>query len=175
LGGGHDRAARLVAGGVGEGSGGLDEYRKGLAAYRATGAKVAKTFLLALLAELEGAVGHADQATATVGQALQAVATSGVRCWESELHRLNGELLLQQDRANCHAAEDCFRKAIEVAQAQEAKSWELRAATSLACLWAQQGKSFQARDLLAPVYAWFTEGFDTADLKDARTLLDQLT
>ena len=158
----------------GDRSGGLSELHRGLAAYRSTGAEVAETYLLSLLAEAEVAVGHPNRAVATVDQALLVVARQGVRCWEPELHRLKGQALLQRERAHARAAEDSFRKAIEVAQEQEAKSWELRAATSLARLWAEWGKRAQSRDLLAPVYGWFTEGFDTADLKDAEALLDEL-
>jgi len=90
------------------------------------------------------------------------------------LYRLKGELLLQQSSGNSTEAEVCFHHAINIAQSQQAKSWELRAATSLARLWHQQGKRQEAHDLLAPVYEWFTEGFDTADLQDAKALLDAL-
>ena len=94
--------------------------------------------------------------------------------WKAELYRLKGALLLQQSSDNSTEAETCFHHAIGIAQSQQAKSWELRAATSLARLWQQQGKRQEAHDLLAPVYGWFTEGFDTADLKDAKALLDEL-
>ena len=159
---------------LGDARGGLDELRRGLAAYRSTGAEVAETYLLSLLAEAEGTVGDSEQALATVDEALQLAGTTGVRCWEPELHRLKGQFQLQRERANARAAEDSFRKAIEVAREQEAKSWQLRAATSLARLWAEHGRRARARDLLAPVYGWFTEGFDTADLKEAKALLDEL-
>jgi predicted ATPase len=103
-------------------------------------------------------------------------------CWyEAELHRLRGELLLQQtlkasDRSPLLSeAEACFRQALEIARQQQAKSWELRAATSLARLWQQQGKQDDACTLLAPVYGWFTEGFDTADLQEAQVLLEELS
>jgi predicted ATPase len=94
--------------------------------------------------------------------------------YAAELHRLKGELLLQQSSDNVAEAETCFHQAITIAQNQSAKSWELRAATSLARLCQFQGKRQEAYDLLAPVYGWFTEGFDTADLKKAKTLLDEL-
>jgi predicted ATPase len=94
---------------------------------------------------------------------------------QPEMYRLKGALLLQQSSDNSTAAATCFQQAITIAQSQQAKSWELRAATSLARLWQQQGKHQEAYDLLAPVYQWFTEGFDTADLKDAKALLDELT
>jgi predicted ATPase len=94
--------------------------------------------------------------------------------YEAELHRLEGELRLRCDAADEQRAEASFRRALEIARAQKAKSWELRAATSLARLWGERGRRTEARDLLAPVYAWFTEGFDTADLKDAKALLAEL-
>jgi predicted ATPase len=109
---------------------------------------------------------------------------TGEHVWQAEVSRLKGALLLAQEcqRANVKGqmskveeAEACFQQAIAVAQQQRAKSWELRAATSLAWLWHSQGKTAAARDLLAPVYEWFTEGFDTADLKDAKALLDELS
>ncbi len=100
--------------------------------------------------------------------------TTGERWYEAELYRLKGELLLQQSSDNQAEAEACFQQALDVARHQQAKSFELRAATSLARLWQQQGKRQEAHDLLAPVYSWFTEGFDTADLQDAKALLDEL-
>ena len=99
---------------------------------------------------------------------------SGERWWEADLHRLEGELLLIRASDNQAEAEACFRRALEVAQAQSAKAFELRASTSLARLWAEQGRRAEAHDLLAPIYGWFTEGFDTADLKDAKALLEEL-
>jgi predicted ATPase len=99
---------------------------------------------------------------------------TGERVWEPELYRLKGELLLQQNSDNQVEAESCFAQALTIARSQQAKSLELRTATSLARLWQQQGKRTEAYDLLAPVYNWFTEGFDTADLKDAKMLLDAL-
>jgi predicted ATPase len=96
------------------------------------------------------------------------------RRWEAELHRVKGELLLTQEPDAHTEVEICFRQALDIAHRQQAKSWELRAATSLAKLWQSQHKHQDAYDLLAPVYYWFTEGHDTADLKDAKALLDQL-
>ena len=95
--------------------------------------------------------------------------------WEPEVHRLMGDLLLRRNPSAADRAEISYRRAIERARSQEAKSWELRASTSLARLWRDQGKCTEARKLLAPVYGWFTEGFDTADLQEARALLDELT
>jgi predicted ATPase len=99
---------------------------------------------------------------------------SGERWPEAEIHRLKGELMLSMERA-APAAERCFRRSIDVAREQKARSPELRAAMSLARLWAEQGKRRKAHDLLAPVYGWFTEGFETADLKDAKALVDELS
>jgi predicted ATPase len=110
-------------------------------------------------------------------QALAAAHQSGEACYEAELYRLKGELLLTQEstRQKWLEAEACFQQALEVARRQQAKSLELRAAMSLARLWQSQGKRDKARELLEPVYSWFTEGFDTADLKDAKVLLAALT
>ena len=102
------------------------------------------------------------------------MATTGERNYEAEIYRLKGEPLLRQSSDNAVEAEACFHQAIDIARNQQAKSWELRAATSLARLWQHQDKRQDAYDLLAPVYGWFTEGFDTADLIDAKTLLDEL-
>jgi predicted ATPase len=102
------------------------------------------------------------------------VDTTGERWYEPESHRLKGELLLQQNSDNHAEAETCFHHALDIARNQQAKSFELRAATSLARLWQQQGKRQEAHAFLTPVYDWFTEGFDTADLKDAKALLHEL-
>jgi predicted ATPase len=107
-------------------------------------------------------------------EALTHVDKTGERWYEPELYRLKGELLLQQNSDNQAKAESCLHQAITIAQNQQAKSLELRATSSLARLWQYQGKRQEARDLLAPIYGWFTEGFDTADLKDAKALLDEL-
>jgi predicted ATPase len=103
------------------------------------------------------------------------VETTEERWYEAELYRLRGELLLQHTMAEPGEAEACFQHALTIARHQHATSWELRAATSLSRLWQQQGKRDAARQLLAPIYGWFTEGFDTADLREARTLLEELT
>src|SRR5947199_10108699 len=110
-----------------------------------------------------------------LAEALKLVQTTGERWYKQDLYRLKGELLLQLSSDNQAEAEHCFQQAMTVAQNQQAKSFELRAATSLAKLWQQQGKRQEAYDLLAPVYNWFTEGFDTADLQDAKGLLEELT
>ena len=99
---------------------------------------------------------------------------TGERCYEAEMYRIKGELLLQQAVPDAPQAEACFQQALAVARRQQARSWELRAAMSLSRLWQQQGKRTEARELLAPIYSWFTEGFDTLDLQEARALLDEL-
>ena len=118
-------------------------------------------------------IGHGREPT-VLAEALTLVETTGERWYEPELYRLKGALLLQQSSSNQTEAESCFHHAISIAQSQQAKSWELRAATSLTRLWQRQGKCQEAYDLLAPVYGWFTEGFDTADLQEAKALLEAL-
>ena len=105
---------------------------------------------------------------------LAAVDSTGERYYEAELHRLKGECLLAPSIANYTEAEACFEQALDIARNQQVKSLELRAAMSLSRLWQQQGKRQEAHDLLAPIYHWFTEGFDTADLQEAKALLDEL-
>ena len=109
-----------------------------------------------------------------LAEALTTVATSGVPWWEAELHRLRGALLLQRSVAQPVEAEACFQQALAVACRQQARSLELRAAMSLSRLWRQQGKRAEARELLAPIYSWFTEGVDTLDLQEAKALLEEL-
>ena len=129
-------------------------------------------FFLTLLAEAEGRTKKRDQELVHLTEAERLIAETEERWAEAELHRIRGELL----RA-CHhlaAAERSFSQAIDIAQQQRAKFWELRAAISLAGLWREQGKRDAARDLLAPTYGWFTDGFDTPVLKEAKALLDEL-
>jgi predicted ATPase len=153
---------------------GIDQLHHGMMAWRATGAEIFRPYWLALLAEAHNVIGQPETGLAVLTEALTLVDTTDERWYESELHRLKGALLLQQSSDNHAEAETCFHHALAIARNQDAKSFELRAATSLAKLWHQQGKRQEAHDLLAPVYHWFTEGFDTADLKDAKALLDEL-
>jgi predicted ATPase len=153
---------------------GIEQLTQGLTAWRATGAEVARPYFLALLAEAHGSIGEPEAGLTMLTEALALVDTTGERWYESEIHRLKGALLLQQSLDNQAEAENCFQQAIAIAQNQQAKSLELRTATSLARLWQQQGKRQEAHDLLAPVYGWFTEGFDTADLQEAKALLEAL-
>src|SRR5262249_34613893 len=154
---------------------GIEQINQGLMDYRATGAELLRPYFLALLAEAHGTMEQPEEGLTALTEALTFAETTGERWYEPELYRLKGELLLQQSSDNQAEAENCFQQAIAIAQNQQAKAWELRAATSLARLWQQQGKRQEAYDLLAPVYGWFTEGFDTADLIDAKALLDELT
>jgi DNA-binding winged helix-turn-helix (wHTH) protein/predicted ATPase len=165
---------------------GISHMQQGLAAYRATGAEYCRPFWLAMLAEAYDQVGRADEGLRALDEALAHVNKTEERFWEAELHRLQGELLLIQGTGKGSArtaapelsilaeAESCFQRALDVARRQQAKSWELRAAMSLSHLWQHQGERAAAYDLLAPVYGWFTEGFDTADLQQAKDLLEQL-
>jgi predicted ATPase len=153
---------------------GITQIEQGLRALHATGGELLRPYWLALLAETHGSMGQPAAGLTVLAEALTLVVTTGQQWYEAELYRLQGELLLQQNSDNQAEAETCFQKAMSIAQNQSAKSWELRASTSLARLWQSQGKRDEARELLEPVYSWFTEGFDTADLKDARSLLDEL-
>jgi predicted ATPase len=152
---------------------GLDEIRRGIDAYRATGAELEGSVWAAMLADALLRHGRAQEALAILADAVTKASISGVRPHLAELHRLNGEALAQSGALHEEAVAS-FQRAVEVAQEQGAKSLELRAATSMARLWRDQGKVQQARELLAPVYDWFTEGFDTLDLKEAKALLDEL-
>src|SRR4029453_16499834 len=131
-------------------------------------------YYLAFLAEAHGKVGQAEEGLTVLAQALAAVHKTGERLYEAELYRLKGELLLSLSAENHAEAEGCLHQALAVARRQQAKSLELRAATSLSRLWQQQGKRAEAHQLLAEIYGWFTEGFDTADLQDAKSLLAEL-
>jgi predicted ATPase len=161
---------------------GIAQMRQSLDAYRETGAKLGEPYFLALLAKAYGKVGQVEEGLSVVAEALAAVDKAGERFYEAELYRLRGELTLQQANQKSKItdpdpqceAEACFLKAIEIAQKQQAKSLELRATTSLARLWQQQGKKQEAHEMLSEIYNWFTEGFDTADLREAKVLLAEL-
>jgi predicted ATPase len=195
---------------------GIAQMRRGLAAFRATGAEVVRPYYLAVLAEAYGKVGQVEEGLNTLTEALSLVNKNGERFYEAELYRLKGELSLQSavhsrqsQEENQKAkgkskkeaggwrletgsspqapslkplapsgaeqeAEEYFLKAIEIARKQQAKSLELRATVSLARLWQRQGKHHAARDMLSEIYDWFTEGFDTKDLQEAKALLEEL-
>jgi predicted ATPase len=153
---------------------GIGLITQGMMAWRATGAEISRPYFLALLADVHGTIGQPETGLTIPTEALALVDTTGERWYAPALYRLKGELLLQQPSDNQAEAETCFQQAIAIAQHKQAKSFELRAATSLARLWQQQGKRAEAHELLAPIYGWFTEGFDTADLQEAKALLDAL-
>ena len=189
----------------GQGETGIGQIHKGLAAYRTTGAELWRPYFLCLLAEAYGNVGQTEEGLTVLAEALEAVHKTGERYYEAELYRLKGELQLAQGSTEQGAgskeqrvkskeqgtkietdprplapdpqgeAEACFLKAIAIAQKQQAKSLELRATISLARLWQSQGKRAEAHQMLAEIYNWFTEGFDTKDLQEARTLLEELS
>jgi predicted ATPase len=160
----------------GQGEAGIAELQAAMATIRAIGTVLELPWYLALLAGAYGIVGQTAEGLDAIAEALAQVASTNERFYEAEIYRVKGELLLKEGGLDSAAeAEASFRQALDVAQAQRAKSWELRAAMSLARLWAEQGERSKARDLLAPVYGWFTEGFDTADLQDAKALLDDLS
>ena len=129
---------------------------------------------LGLLAEGYRKLGRVEEGLAVLVEALRAAQDTGEHFYEAELYRLKGAFLLQLSADNQREAETCFQQAMTIAQSQNAKAWELRTATSLARLWQHQGKRQQWRDLLTPVYNWFTEGFDTPDMQEAKALLDAL-
>jgi predicted ATPase len=129
---------------------------------------------LSYLARAYAELGQFDNALRCTGEGITAAETAKERWHEADIHRIAGEITLLSQRPSGANAEAYFERALTVARAQQAKSWELRAAMSMARLWRDQGKHQQARDLLAPVYGWFTEGFDTLDLKQAKVLLDAL-
>jgi predicted ATPase len=168
----HQGWALLTAGKTTEG---MAQLHEGLRAYRAKGTAMHLPAYLARLAEAYHRQGQSEEGLAVLTEALTLVDTTDERWWEAELHRLQGEFLLQRTAPDTQQAERCFQHAIEVARHQQGKALELRAAMSLSRLWQQQGKCTEAHTLLAPLYGWFTEGFDTADLQEAKMLLEELS
>jgi predicted ATPase len=143
-------------------------------AWDATRVALMRPYFLALRAEVYGTLGEPEAGLTVLAEALALADTTGARWCDAELHRLQGELLLQQHAEHQAEAENCFHHALDIARSRQAKSLELRAATSLARLWQQQGKRDEAKQVLGDVYGWFTEGFDTADLQEAKVLLEAL-
>jgi predicted ATPase len=158
----------------GQGEAGLAQLRQGLAAFRATGAALVVPYLCTVLADAADRLGHPADGLQALAEAHTLVEQHEERWWEAEVCRLRGVLLLRQPGTPQAEAEAWLRRALDVARRQQAKSLELRAAMSLSRLWQQQGKRDEARELLASIYAWFTEGFDTADLQEAKELLGEL-
>ena len=146
--------------------------REGLNAYRAGGTELFVPHYIDLLAAACELAGKVEEGLNLLDDALRIVQTTGERWFAAELNRHKGEVLLRQGHSK--AAEELYRKALSIAEEQAAKLWELRAAVSLARLRRDQGRHADARDLLAPVYGWFTDGFDTPDLREAKALLDLL-
>jgi predicted ATPase len=157
----------------GQGEVGLAQLRQGLATIVALEQELSRPLWLVLLAEAAGHVGQVEEGLRLLAKALTAFEANGQGDLLAEAYRLQGELLLRQATPNTAQAEACFWQALAIARRQQAKSWELRAAMSLSRLW-QQDKRAEAHELLAPIYGWFTEGFDTADLQEAKALLDEL-
>lgn len=164
--------------GLGPSEAATQQIRQGVEALQAAGAGILGPYFLGLLAEAHWKAGQTEPGLERVTEALVVVETNDEHTSEAELYRLQGELLSQEAGVNQSgnlSPEACFLKAIEVARRQEAKSWELRATVSLSRLWQTQGKSEEARQRLAQIYNWFTEGFDTPDLKEAKALLEALS
>jgi predicted ATPase len=173
---------------------GIEQMRQSIEAYRAKGSNLMMTCYLGLVADLYGMEWQVAEGLRVVDEALATAGRTGERWWEAELHRTRGKLLIKQaiavagalpslddqsplaliDPSTLSETENCFHRAIEVARSQYAKSLELRAVTSLGRFWLLCGKKDEARAMIAEIFDWFTEGFDTADLKDAEALLDEL-
>jgi len=158
----------------GQGEVGMAQVRQGITTWRATGAALLVPFFCTALADICDHLGHTADSLQALDEAHTLVEQHEERWWDAEVSRLRGVILLRQPGTPQAEVEACFHRALDVARRQEAKSLELRAAMSLACLWRRQGKRDEARALLAPIYAWFTEGFDTADLQEAKALLEAL-
>jgi DNA-binding winged helix-turn-helix (wHTH) protein/predicted ATPase len=158
----------------GQGEEGITQLRQGIVAFQAGGSGLNVPCVCTMLAEISAHLGHTEDGLQALAEAHILVEQHEESWWEAEVHRLRGVLLLQQQGIPQAEAETCFQQALDVARHQEAKSLELRAAMSLARLWQEQGKRAEAYELLAPIYGWFTEGFDTADLHEAKALLDAL-
>lgn len=150
------------------------QMRQGVATWQSAGAQSGVPHGLSLIAEAFGNANQVEEGLRVITEALEHINRTRERIWEAELYRLRGDFLLKPVIKNEQEAETCFHQALKIARYQQAKFWELRATTSLARLWQSQGKREEARELLTPVYSWFTEGLDTADLKDAKSLLDAL-
>ena len=176
----HRARAGAHPAGLGAGHAGRRGRRRGahpsgVGGAQGVGPETGAPLLLALLAEAFGQAGQPEAGLTVLAEALTLVATTEERWWEAELSRLRGALLLQLPIPDVPQAEACFQQALDVARRQQAKALELRAALSLSRLWQRQGKREEARQLLAEVYHWFTEGFDTHDLQEAKALLEELS
>jgi predicted ATPase len=159
---------------TGKASNAFQMLTSGITAFRSTGSTSWMPARLPYLAKAYADLGQFDEASRYIGEAMTAVDTTKERWWEADIYRMAGEIALMSSEPDAARAEAYFERALAVARQQQAKSWELRAAMSMARLWRDQGKPQQGRELLAPIYGWFTEGFDTLDLKEAEALLDEL-
>jgi len=168
----HRRAGVLAL--TGKASDAVGIFTSAIPVFRSMGIRIWFPVWVSLLARAYGELGQFDQAWSHIGEAITAVETTKEKWYEAEVHRVAGEITLMSPERDAAKAEACFERALAVGRKQQAKSWELRAAMSMARLWRDQGKRDEARELLAPVYGWFTEGFDTVDLKQAKALLDEL-
>jgi predicted ATPase len=153
---------------------GIADIRKALEVRRATGAKAVLPWFYTVLGDVYATAGEVNEGLRAAEAALRWVQRNDEALYEAEAYRLKGELLLKQEAADGAEAETCFRQAIDIARRQQAKSWELRAATSLGRLWHNQGHRHDPLPALASIYDWYTEGFDTADLQDAKALLSEI-
>jgi predicted ATPase len=158
----------------GDGATGVAQITQGWEAVQRLGQQLYRPYQLALLAEAYGQAGHPEAGLPCLAEAVTRVEATEERWWEAEVYRLQGELLLCLPRPALPQAEACFHQALDVARRQQAKALELRAALSVSRLWQQQSQRTEAYELLVPIYSWFTEGFDTADLQDAKAVLEEL-
>ena len=159
---------------IGKASDAVQTITCGLTAMRSTGTTMWMPLWLSYLAKASAEIGQFDDARRCIGEAMAAVEMAKEKWCEAEVNRIAGNIALLSLEPDAARAEEYFERALAVARAQQAKSWELRAAISMARLWRDQGRRDEARDLLAPLFGWFTEGFDTRDLKEAKVLLDEL-
>jgi predicted ATPase len=151
-----------------------NQLTSSITAWRSTGATLFTPTQLSVLADVHASLGHFDESRRSIDEAIAATETSKEIWFEAEVYRTAGEIALKSLQPDAAKAEAYFERALSVAREQKAKSWELRASMSLARFWRDQGKVSEARELLAPVYGWFTEGFDTRDLREAKALLGTL-
>jgi predicted ATPase len=159
---------------TGQAEAAIQTITRAMTFWRSAGSTVNFPLFLTHLATAYAQVGQFDESSRCIHEALATMEATKERAWEAELHRMSGEIARITPAPSGSSAEACFERAIAISRQQQAKSLELRAAMSLARLWRSQGKPQQARDLLASVYGWFTEGFDTRDLKEAKALLEEL-
>ena len=164
----------VVLAATGDNEAAVSMIEAGISQYRSTNSTYLTPFYLTRLAEAQAKLGHCDEAWKSIFEAFNTMEKGGEIQHQAEVNRVAGEIALLSPEIDVVKAEGYFEKALAVARQQQAKSWELRAAMSLARLWRSQGKVQQARELLAPLYRWFTEGFDTRDLKEAKALLEEL-